>query len=57
MTHRGDPTEYVRIEAEVVLRDVQAALYEDVLLERAAIVCTAVSILFRFGTEDITHPR
>ena len=38
-TYIRDPAEDVRMEAHVVLRDVQPALDEDLALERASVVC------------------
>lgn len=38
-THVGDPTKDIGMETNVVLRDVYAALNEDLALQGAAIVC------------------
>lgn len=38
-THIGDPSKDVGVEADVVLRDVETALQEDLSLKRTAVVC------------------
>lgn len=38
-THRRDPSEDVGVEREVVFRDVEAPLDEDLALQGAAVVC------------------
>lgn len=49
VAHRGDPSENVRVEREVVFRNVQSPLDEDLTLKSTSIICadtieTAISL-------------
>lgn len=49
VAHRGDPSENIRVEREVVFRNVQSPLDEDLTLKSTSIICadtieTAISL-------------